>query len=48
MAACARRAAWDFLLASILLTGSPIPFGGQDVLIHNVAFAGWQVSLSLH
>jgi len=22
-------------------TGSPIPFGGQDVLIHNVAFAGW-------
>ncbi|MCJ7433046.1 MAG: site-2 protease family protein [Anaerolineales bacterium] len=22
-------------------TGSPIPFGGQDVLISNVAFAGW-------
>ncbi len=22
-------------------TGSPVPFGGEDVFIHNVAFAGW-------
>ncbi len=26
---------------SFFFTGHPIPFGGQDVLISNVAFAGW-------
>jgi membrane-associated protease RseP (regulator of RpoE activity) len=30
-----------FYWLQFFFTGSPIPFGGQDVLIHNVAFAGW-------
>ncbi|HRQ25061.1 MAG TPA: site-2 protease family protein, partial [Anaerolineales bacterium] len=27
--------------ARYILTGGPLPFGGMDVLIHPVAFAGW-------
>jgi membrane-associated protease RseP (regulator of RpoE activity) len=30
-----------FYWLQFFFTGSPIPFGGQDVLIHNVALAGW-------
>lgn len=30
-----------FYWLQFFFTGSPIPFGGQDVLISNVAFAGW-------
>jgi membrane-associated protease RseP (regulator of RpoE activity) len=33
------QSAWYWL--RYFFTGSPVPFGGEDVFIHNVAFAGW-------
>jgi membrane-associated protease RseP (regulator of RpoE activity) len=30
-----------FYWLQYFFTGHPVPFGGEDVFIHNVAFAGW-------